>query len=222
MVSEFIDAYSDDQIYLQMMEDLVNAHPVEANAPDSIKYSSFSRLWAVMMVGGVECMIKEWAQEKPMLFDIYSYFDNGSNIDRVDKLKKAFMLRGINVTPDHFEKFLAIKYIRNAYVHGEWNETQRTYVVQRGFPNSLMSFDQSHFVKMKESYSHVMNCLGMANAFNSLLDNRFAKNAPTSAPNLRSSGRYPAARISAACLYVEYPLLRKSRNSDVSRTACYE
>ena len=58
MTSEFIDAYSDDQIYLHLIEELVNSHPTESLVPDSIKYSSFSRLWAVMMVGGVECMIK--------------------------------------------------------------------------------------------------------------------------------------------------------------------
>jgi hypothetical protein len=175
VVSEFIDAYSDDQIYLEMLVGLVNAHPLEAHAPDSIKYSSFSRLWAVMMVGAVECMIKEWAQHKPMLSDIYSYFDNGSNVDRIAKLTKAFSLGGMNVNADHFENFLAIKYIRNAYVHGKWNDDQRSYVVQRGFPNTLMTFEETHFIKMKDSYFHVMQCLGMANAFNAVLEARLAK-----------------------------------------------
>lgn len=170
MPSEFIDAYSDDQIYLDMLEGLVNTHPVESLTPDNIKYSSFSRLWAVMMVGGVECMIKEWAKNKPMLSDIYSYFDSGSNADRVDKLKSAFQQRGIEVDVEHFENYLAIKYIRNAYIHGEWNENQRLFIIQRGFPDSLIGFDQHHFTKMKESYCHVMNCMGMANAFNSFIE----------------------------------------------------
>lgn len=182
VVSEFIDAYSDDQIYLEMLEGLVNAHPVETNVPDSIKYSSFCRLWAVMMVGGVECMIKEWAQHKPMLFDIYSYFDKQSNADRIERLRAAFKLRGLNVDADRFEDFLAVKYIRNAYVHGEWDEKQRSYAVERGFPSSLMSFEKSHFEKMKTSYVHVMNCLGMANAFNSFLENRLASSDTNSAP----------------------------------------
>lgn len=182
MVSEFIDAYSDDQIYLEMLEGLVNAHPVEANAPDSIKYSSFCRLWAVMMVGGVESMIKEWAQHKPMLFDIYSYFDKQSNADRIERLRAAFKLRGITVDADHFEDFLAVKYIRNAYVHGEWDEKQRSYAEGRGFPRSLMSFEKSHFEKMKASYVHVMNCLGMANAFNSLLESQLVATDANSAP----------------------------------------
>lgn len=174
MVSEFSDAYSDDQIYLEMLEGLINAHPVEANTPDSIKYSSFCRLWAVMMVGGVECMIKEWAQHKPLLVDIYSYFENGSNANRIERLRSAFKLRGLNIEAEHFEDFLAVKYIRNAYVHGEWIETQRRYVIARGFPASLMSFEKSHFYRMKESYIHIMNCLGMVNAFNSLLESRLA------------------------------------------------
>ena len=169
MVSEFIDAYSDDQIYLDMLEGLVNSHPTESVVPGSIKYSAFSRLWAVMMVGGVECMIKEWARNESALHDVYSYFDQGSNEQRVERLRNAFKLRGIEAKIDHFEDFLAVKYIRNAYVHGEWNHMQRDYVVQRGFPGTLMSFDASHFSRMKASYVHVMQCLGMAKIFTTLL-----------------------------------------------------
>jgi hypothetical protein len=157
-----------------MLEGLVNAHPIEANVPDTIKYSSFSRLWAVMMVGGVECMIKEWAEHKPMLSDIYSYFEYGSNDERLTRLSSAFSLRGIEVDTNHFKNFLAIKYIRNAYVHGAWNENQKIFVVQRGFPDSLTAFEKEHFTKIKESYIHVMNGLGMANAFNSVLESQFS------------------------------------------------
>ncbi len=182
MVSEFIDAYSDDQIYLGMLEDLVNSHPVEEGAPTSIKYSSFCRLWAVMMVGGVECMIKEWTQSKPMLADIYSYFDDGSNVERIDRLKTSFKLRGLSVDAELFEDFLAVKYIRNAYVHGEWNEAQRRFVAARDFPSSLMSFEKVHFERMKECYLHVMTCLGMANTLTSVLESRSSANDGQPAP----------------------------------------
>lgn len=164
MTSEFIDAYSDDQIYLHMLEGLVNAHPVEANVPDSIKYSSFSRLWAVMMIGGVECMIKEWTSNRPSLADIYAYFQNGENAGRIGRLEAAFKLRGLPVDTDAFQDYLAIKYIRNAYIHAEWNESQRAFAVSRGFPADLMHFDAMHFERMKNCYLHVMNNLGMANA----------------------------------------------------------
>ena len=172
MTSEFIDAYSDDQIYLDMLEGLVESHPLESVAPENIKYSAFSRLWAVMMVGGIECMIKEWARDSSALQDIYAYFDQGSNSERIERLMNAFNLRGIEAQIDMFEDFLAVKYIRNAYVHGEWNQTQRNYVEQRGFPRTLLSFDASHFNRMKSSYLHVMKCLGMANAFNALIARR--------------------------------------------------
>lgn len=168
MTSEFIDAYSDDQIYLHMLEGLVNTHPVEANVPDSIKYSSFSRLWAVMMVGGVECMIKEWTASRPRLSDIYAYFQNGPNDKRLERLENAFKLRGLPVDSGAFQDYLAIKYIRNAYIHAEWSESQRSFVVARGFPNDIMHFDATHFERMKNCYLHVMNNLGMANALESI------------------------------------------------------
>ena len=164
MTSEFIDAYSDDQIYLHMLEGLVNAHPVEADVPDSIKYSSFSRLWAVMMIGSVECMIKEWTSSQPSLSDIYAYFHNGSNNQRIDRLVAAFNLRGLFVDSDAFQDYLAIKYIRNAYIHAEWNESQKYFVKNRGFPSDLMHFDETHFERMKKCHLHVMNNLGKANA----------------------------------------------------------
>ena len=128
-------------------------------------------------------MIKEWTSDKPMLFDIKSYLDSGSNVERLERLKDAFGLRGLQVDADAFEDFLAVKYIRNAYVHGERNEKQRVYVKQRGFPESLMFFDKAHFDRMKASYVHVMNRLGMANALNTYLEQRFRGGGETETAN---------------------------------------
>jgi hypothetical protein len=161
MVPEFIDAYSDDQIYIHMLEGLVNSSPVESVVPDSIKYSSFARLWAVMMIGGVECMIKEWATKNPRLQDIYAYFDQGPNEGRIQRLENAFRDRRMPVNSELFQDFLAVKYIRNAYVHGEWNTAQRAFVESRGFPGSVMRFSKEHYERMKECYNHVMNRIGM-------------------------------------------------------------
>ncbi|MGJ7565263.1 hypothetical protein ACSFBM_15530 [Variovorax sp. GB1R11] len=169
MVAEFISAYSDDQIYIEMLENLVNSHPVEAHAPDSVKYSSFARLWAVMMVGAVECMIKEWAKNRPNLQDIYAYFEKGPNEGRIHRLEAAFKSRGLHVDSNCFQDYLAIKYIRNAYVHGEWSEPQRSFVESRGFPGSVMLFNQADYERMKDSYKHVMNNLGMASVADGLL-----------------------------------------------------
>lgn len=163
-MDEFIDAYSDDQIYLEMIENLVNQHPVEGNIPDSIKYSSFCRLWIVMMVGSIEMMIKKWAMPNQAgMADIASYFEQGTNEERLQRLFDAFRIRGFEPDELMFDDYLAYKYIRNAYVHGEWKETQRRYVESKGLPSTLMNFTPSHYKRVKESYYHILNLLGMSN-----------------------------------------------------------
>ena len=171
-ISEFLDAYSDDQIYLEMIEKLVNDHPVEATVPDRIKYSSFSRLWIVMAVGSIEAMISEWTKGEPFLIDVRDYFSQGSNNERIERLVAAFKLRGINPDEEIFKDYLAVKYIRNAYVHGSWNENQKLYVEQRGFPNSCMEFSKENFERFKQCYHHILNCLGFMKCQNTVLTNR--------------------------------------------------
>lgn len=167
LVPEFIDAYSDDQIYIHILERLVNENPVESVVPDNIRYSSLARLWAVMMVGGVECMIKEWAGNNDRLQDIHAYFEKGPNDGRIRRLEEAFSSRGLPVDPERFQDYLAIKYIRNAYVHAQWDGSQRRFVEARGFPGSVMRFSQADYGRMKECYSHVMNRLGAVHALES-------------------------------------------------------
>lgn len=169
MTNEYLDAYSDDQIYLEMIDSLVASHPVEANAPEEIKYSSFSRLWIVMMVGSIEMMIKEFAVPDPMMGDIVGYLDNKiSNEKRVDFLYKAMESRGLSPDRDCFDDFLACKYIRNAYVHGKWDENHRPYVKSRNLPSSLMVFKKEEYERVKKCYYHVLNKLGMANALSKM------------------------------------------------------
>ncbi|MFB5744214.1 hypothetical protein ACE38U_04915 [Cedecea sp. S5-13] len=168
MTDEFIDAYSDDQIYLEIIEKLINEHPTEGNVPDNIKYSSYSRLWIVMMVGSIEMMIKKWAIPEPMMHDIASYFNDGSNEGRLEHLYKAFELRGLSPKRECFDDYLACKYIRNAYVHGEWNENQRKYVESKGLPSTIMRFSPIHYKRVKDSYYHLMNLLGIAKATNEM------------------------------------------------------
>lgn len=166
---EFIDAYSDDQIYLEMLEKLVNEHPSESLTPASIRYSSFSRLWIVMMVGSIEMMIKTWAVPEPLMSDIAKYFENGSNEERIKRVYEAIKLRGANPDWEFFQDFLACKYIRNAYVHGEWNEKQKEYVESRGLPSTTMKFSEKDFIRIKKCYYHILNKLGMVNALNTYL-----------------------------------------------------
>lgn len=107
-----------------------------------------------------------------MMFDIASYFENGSNEERLERLYKAFEIRGLNPDRECFDDYLACKYIRNAYVHGEWNENQRNYVAEKGLPSTTMSFTPEHYERVKKSYYHLMNGLGMANSMNSLIKSK--------------------------------------------------
>lgn len=175
MENEFIEAYSDDQIYLNMIQELVDSHPVEASVPENIKVSSFCRLWSVTMIGSIESMIKIWNTGDMMWADINEYFtsDRIPNAVRIEKLKSAFKFRGIEVDDSMFQDLVAIKYIRNAYVHSDWKEDQKNFVIQCGFPGDLMHFEGKHFERMKAVYEHVMNNLGMAHALNSVLRAKF-------------------------------------------------
>ncbi len=163
-MNEFLDAYSDDQIYLMMIKDLVASHPTEAAVPENIKYSSFCRLWAVMMVGSIEAMIKVWDTGEEFWTDVRAYFDKQSNEDRVGGLQRAFTSRGLTTDVEVFKDFLAIKHIRNSYIHSNWSDAQKVYVRERNFPGNMMEFEERHLIRMQEVYFVIMNCLGTINA----------------------------------------------------------
>ncbi|WP_103255735.1 hypothetical protein [Tabrizicola aquatica] len=169
MTNEFIDAYSDDQIYLTLIKDLVNDHPVEVAVPDSIKYSAFCRLWVSMAVGSIESMIKVWNTGDELWSDIATYLNRKSNENRIKDLKASFERRGLNLDPEIYKDFLALKYIRNAYIHSDWSPSQRSYVVSRGFPGNMMQFNKEHLDRMQKVYIGLMNGLGMINALNATL-----------------------------------------------------
>jgi hypothetical protein len=126
----------------------------------------------VMMVGSIEMMVKQWADPDSMMFDIAEYFDSGTNEVRIDRLYKAFEIRGLKPDRQCFDDFLACKYIRNAYVHGAWNLGQRDYVESKGFPSTMMGFTPEHYERVKKCYYHIMNGLGMARAMNTIMESR--------------------------------------------------
>lgn len=108
-MGEFIDAYSDDQISVELLEKLIAADLVESLTPERIIASSLSRLWATTMVGAVETMIKSWRTDHPVWKEIGRYLDSGNNRDRMRHLHSAFTNFGIQIDEDVFQDFLAIK-----------------------------------------------------------------------------------------------------------------
>lgn len=162
--NEFIEAYSDDQVYLEIFDKMIESQPGGMATPDFIKFSACCRLWAVMMIGSMEMMIKEWGKNDPLWHDINRYVGGGDNVPKVKNLKRSLEMRGFKFGVDTFDDFLAIIYIRNAYVHGRWKPAQQKYVVSRGFEGDVMHFTESDFRKMKKVYGEIMNALGMSKA----------------------------------------------------------
>ena len=172
-MGEFVEAYLDDEQYLEMIERLVNEHPNEACVPDSIKYSSLSRLWIVMMVGNIESLIDEWTKDGVLSKEIGSYFEKGSSLQRIDI--EALKLRGIELDEEVFYDYLAIRHIRSAYVHGEWTEEAKRCVQERGFPESCTKLSKVHFDRFKECLYHIVDCLCFARRQSSAIENISAK-----------------------------------------------
>ena len=164
MSSEFLDAYSDDQISLELFEQMAKQdHPPALTIPEGIRNATLCRLWATMLVGSIECMIERWASSKDDMRDIYDYFQKRlPNVQRLNKLRWAFERCGIDVDEGAFKDLLAIKYIRNAYIHTRWNPQEIAYVIERGFPSNVNSFSSEHLLKMKAAHHHAMMCLGKA------------------------------------------------------------
>lgn len=164
MSTEFLDAYSDDQISLELFEQMAKQdHPPNLTIPAGIRDATLCRLWATMLIGSIECMIEGWAASKDDMRDIYEYFQKRlPNPQRINKLRWAFERRGINVDEGAFKDLLAIKYIRNAYIHTRWNPQEIAYVLERGFPSNVNSFTENHLQRMKAAHYHAMMCLGKA------------------------------------------------------------
>lgn len=164
MSDEFLDAYSDDQISLELFERIAQFdHPPSLTIPDHILHSTLCRLWATMLIGSIECMIQQWASSKTDMGDIYEYFQHRlPNDQRLNKLRWAFERRRIDVDEGIFKDLLAIKYIRNAYIHTRWNPKEVNYVGTRGFPRNVNAFTADHLARMKVAHHHAMTCLGKA------------------------------------------------------------
>jgi hypothetical protein len=143
---EFIDTYSDDILNLVEAHRAFLTHPLLNSWPDNAN-ATFCRILAVFMVGTIEGAIEYW-KELDKFGILRKYFDGGSNSDRLESLKQAFLQSGISVDDGLLNDYLAIKYMRNAIVHSGWNEQQRQWVIARGFPADARQLTEQHWIKM--------------------------------------------------------------------------
>ena len=155
VADEFIDTYSDDIAYLREARIALLTHPLRVEIADWCN-ASFSRLYAIVMIGSLEAMLKRWRNSDSLKI-LDAYFDSGvTNGERVKSLRDAFINNGINVKNDVFDDYLAIKYIRNAIVHANWKsqsgskkQEQIDWIVERNFPTDTRNLTEEHLQKME-------------------------------------------------------------------------
>lgn len=70
-ISEFIDTYSDDIIYLLAGRSAVLTHPLRTETQELLDAST-CRLLAVFMIGGIEVMLAQWRdRDHQKILDVY-------------------------------------------------------------------------------------------------------------------------------------------------------
>lgn len=141
-IPEFIDTYSDDLLYLIDLRDSHLTHPGK-KVYQPLFQASIARIFCAFMVGNIEAMIKHM-EAKDVNSILAPYFANSSNRDRIDSLKRNFELNGIEVDGHILEKYLAIKCVRNTIIHSKWNENQKDFILEMGFPTDTRSLTNNH------------------------------------------------------------------------------
>ena len=169
MTNEFIDAYSDDQIFVHMLDALIDQSATESGTPERIKVSSCCRLAAVLAIGSIESMVVHFSSRIPGCEELADFAKPNDNRKKVERLKRFLRSSGIDIEDDVLEDYLAVKYIRNAYVHSNWSGKQQIFTVSRGFPADVMQFQRSHFERIKKTHITLMNYVGMASALRDMI-----------------------------------------------------
>jgi len=166
-IDEFTDTYSDDIIYLREARSSLLTHPLRAEIPELCN-ASLCRLYSIIMIGSIEGMLERWRErDKSKILDAY-FAPKASNTDRVKKLNEAFVSKGINVSSEVFDDYLAIKYLRNAIVHASWHassgqakQDQIDWIVARGFPTDTRNLKEEHWQKMEWVNENMMLYIGV-------------------------------------------------------------
>jgi hypothetical protein len=144
---EFIDAYSDDLIYLQEGRTALLTHPLMPVWKENLD-ASFSRMLAIFMIGNIEVMLETWRdRDRVKVLDVY-FAKKGGNGERVRSLYDAFVSVGIQVEREVFDDYLAIKYLRNTIVHTKWKEHEREWLESRGFPGDTRKLTKQHLDRL--------------------------------------------------------------------------
>jgi hypothetical protein len=160
-VNEFIDAYSDDLLYLREGRQALLTHPLRREIKELCD-SSYCRMLAIVMIGSIETMLLEWKRQDKIGV-LKTWFANTdstgkkiTNGERVGVLYDAFRQAGIAVDKEVFDDFLAIKYLRNTIVHGKWKRHEKGWLEKRDFPTDTRSLSGRHWNRMQAVNDNMM------------------------------------------------------------------
>jgi hypothetical protein len=154
-ITEFIDTYSDDVIYLDEARVALLTHPLMPTLKE-LTDASACRLLAVFMIGSTEVMLETW-RDRDAMGILSAYFnDKLPNGEKVSALFEAFCQAGIDVNKDVFDDYLAIKYLRNTIIHGRWKDHERVWVESRGYPSDTRKLTDKHLEKIADVNQNMM------------------------------------------------------------------
>lgn len=156
-ISEFIDTYSDDLIYIHEGRAALLTHPLKSEyAAQEYLDASFCRMLAVFVVGSIEAMLESWRdREHGTVLETY-FMESKSNDIRVSSLYKAFCEVGIQVDRQIFDDYLAIKYLRNTIVHGRWKEHEKQWLDKCDFPTDTRKLTKEHLDRINHVNQNMM------------------------------------------------------------------
>jgi hypothetical protein len=161
-VDEFVDTYSDDMIYLEEGRKAV-LEKTQVEIERKWCNASFCRLFIVFLVGNIEAMLEGWRNEDNAILETY-FADASPNGEKIRNLCAEFQRAGVDVDPEVFNDYLAVKYLRNAIVHAQWKKTQHAWIRQRGFPLDTRELTDEHWSRLQVINENMMHYIAISGA----------------------------------------------------------
>jgi|GEM_PF-5324071 len=142
----FLRTYSRDVLTLKFARNALLSHPkrpILGHQEDA----AFCRILMMVTVSAVESVLDLWHDN----VGIRAYFaTRASNEDRVRALKLSMQEAGVSVDENVLFDFLAIKYLRNTYVHANLRDSEREWISKRGFPTDFEMLTAREWERISE------------------------------------------------------------------------
>lgn len=139
--------YRDDLLYLMDMRDSHLTHPKKM-VIQGLFQPSFARLFCVFMIGEIEATFINWSEKDEEKILAPFFLKKASNEKRIDALELNFSKHRIEVDREILDKYLAIKYVRNAIIHSKSDKDKESFIKSKGFPINAEELTDEHLCIM--------------------------------------------------------------------------